>query len=135
MKITTDPVDVQASQKNVFEFLSDFNNFEQLMPEQITNWKSDSEQGSFTIQGMADITLKISNKVPNSRIEILPVGKTPIQFSLILLLEPNELNEQHTTSIIEIDANLNPMMAMMAKKPLENLVKVIGKQLNKAFTD
>ncbi len=135
MKISTNPVQIQATQKRVFEFLSDFNNLEQLMPEQITNWQSDTEQGSFSIQGMADITLKYSKKEPHSLIEILPEGKTPIQFSLYLLLNPGELNEQHTTAVVEVDAQLNPMMAMMAKRPLENLVNVIAEQLNQVFAE
>lgn len=133
MKFSTSPNQIKATQKRVFDFLCDFNNYEQLMPEQITNWKSDTEQGSFTIQGMADITLKFSKKEALHTIEILPEGKSPIQFALIIKLEEDALNEQHTTAVIEVDADLNPMMAMMVKRPLENLVNVIAEKLNKTF--
>lgn len=133
MKFSTSPNQIKATQKRVFDFLCDFNNYEQLMPEQITNWKSDTEQGSFTIQGMADITLKFSKKEAMHTIIILPEGKSPIQFALIIKLEEDSLNEQHTTAVIEVDADLNPMMAMMVKRPLENLVNVIAEQLNKTF--
>jgi len=34
---------------------------------------------------------------------------------------------------VEIDANLNPMMAMIARKPFENLVNAMAENLNKAF--
>jgi hypothetical protein len=34
---------------------------------------------------------------------------------------------------VDVDADLNPMLAMMAKKPLANLVDVMGENLNKVF--
>jgi hypothetical protein len=43
------------------------------------------------------------------------------------------MNEQKTTAGVNVDANLNPMLAMMAKKPLENLVNVMATNLNTVF--
>ncbi len=134
MKINGTPTTINATQKRVFEFLSDFNNFEQLMPEQVTNWQSDTDKCTFTIQGMATITLKYAKKDANHLIEVVPEGKTPLDFNLSVQLNPNELDEQKTTAKVEIDAQLNPMMAMMVKKPLQNLVDVIAKNLNKVFS-
>ena len=133
MKLTGDPQTINADQTTVFEFLSDFNNFEQLMPEQISEWKSDTESCTFTIQGMATITLKYASKQPYHTIEIKPEGKTPISFNLLMRLFESENESQKTTGIVEIDADLNPMMAMIARKPLENLVNVMAKKLNEAF--
>ncbi|PLW94364.1 MAG: hypothetical protein C0591_12820, partial [Marinilabiliales bacterium] len=59
--------------------------------------------------------------------------KSPISFNLRIELEEDTLNEQHTMAHVKIDANLNPMMAMIAKKPLENLVNIIGEKLNTEF--
>lgn len=134
MKINGKPTTINATQKKVFDFLCNFNNFEQLMPEQVTNWKSDSETCTFTIQGMATISLKFAKKDANHLIEVKPEGKTPLDFNLSVHLEPNELDEQKTTAGVEIDAQLNPMMAMMVKKPLQNLVDVISKNLNEVFS-
>lgn len=133
MKLTGEPQTINADQHTVFEFLSDFNNFEQLMPEQISDWKSDKDSCTFTIQGMTTITLKYANKQPNHTIEIKPEGKTPISFNLVMKLFESENESRKTTGIIEIDANLNPMMAMIARKPLENLVTVMAEKLNEVF--
>jgi len=135
MKINGKPTTINTSQKNVFEFLSDFDNFEQLMPNQVTNWKSDADSCTFTIQGMATISLKYAKKEAHHLIEVVPEGKTPLQFNLSVQLSPNELDEQKTTAGVEIDAQLNPMMAMMVKKPLQNLVDVIAKNLNETFSN
>ena len=103
------------------------------MPEQIVNWQSDKESCSFTIKGMADLTLKYNSKEPFHRVEVIPVGKPPIDFTLNIRLEPGEQDEGKTTGIMEIDTNLNPMMAMVAKRPLENLVDAMSKKLNDIF--
>ena len=134
MKFTGDPQTLNAGQKEVFEFLSDFNNFEQLMPNQVTNWKSDSESCTFTIQGMATITLKYFRKEPYHTVEVKPEGKTPISFNLLIKLFESENENHKTTGIVEIDADLNPMMAMIARKPFENLVNVMAERLNDAFS-
>ncbi len=133
MKIDGKKVTVNANRKKVFEFLSDFNNFERLMPEQIVNWKSTSEGCSFTVKGMADLSLKFDEKTPYSQIVLIPEGKSPFKFSLIARLEEDALNEQKTKVGVDVDADLNPMLAMMAKKPLANLVDVMGENLNKVF--
>lgn len=135
MNFNSKPVSLNASRKTVFEFLSNFNNFEKLMPDQVTNWKSDSETCSFTIQGMTDIQLKYSLKEAFHTIKVEPEGKSPIAFDLRVKLDESELDEQKTNGTIEINAQLNPMMAMIAKRPLENLVEVMSEKLNEVFSN
>jgi len=133
MIIAGKPTQINADKKKVFEFLSDFNNFKQLMPDQIVNWKSNKEACSFTIKGMTSLALKYKDKTPHHMIDIIPDGKSPISFNLRIELEEDNLNEQNTIANVKIDADLNPMMAMIAKKPLENLVNIIGEKLNSEF--
>lgn len=133
MKIEGDKVRINAGQQKVFEFLSDFNNYRRLMPEQIVNWKSEKETCSFTIKGMADIGLKFVRKEPPVLLELVPNGKSPVKFSLLLHLGPDTLNEQKTLVQANVDADLNPMFSMFAKKPLENLANTITEELSKVF--
>ena len=133
MIIEGKPATVNANKESVFEFLTDFNNFERLMPDQVVNWKSDEESCSFTIKGMTSISLKYKQKTPFELIDIVPEGKSPIKFNLQIILEEDLTNDQKTVAKVEIDANLNPMMAMLAKKPLENLVNIISERLNDEF--
>ncbi len=133
MKINGKKATVNTTQKKVYDFLSDFNNFEHLMPEQIVNWQSDVEHCSFTIKGMADLSLKFSKKEPPKLLELVPNGKSPINFTLLVQMQPDDFNEQKTIAWIDVDADLNPMMAMIAKKPLENLANSMTEHLNKFF--
>ncbi|NQU34590.1 MAG: SRPBCC family protein [Bacteroidetes bacterium] len=130
MIIEGKPATINQDIQSVYTFLTDFNNFQPLMPDQITNWKSDKESCSFTIQGMADISLVFSEKIPNELIKLVPQGKVPFSFSLILKLSEIESN---TIVKVDVDAKLNPMMAMMAKRPLENLVNVMAGNINDAI--
>jgi len=116
---------------SVFNFLTDFNNFKTLMPDQITNWESDTESCSFTIQGMASVKLTFAEKVPHTSIKILPVGKVPFSFGLNIMLTDQGASTQ---AQVEVDANINPMMAMIAKRPLENLVNVMAGNINDAIS-
>ena len=130
MIIEGKPAKINHSIDRVYDFLTNFNNFEPLMPEQITNWKSDNNSCSFTIQGMADISLTFGEKVPKSFVKLVPLGKVPFSFSLGLkIIEDND----STIVKIEVDADLNPMMAMTAKRPLENLVNVMASNINEAL--
>ncbi|PLX13559.1 MAG: SRPBCC family protein [Marinilabiliales bacterium] len=133
MKIEGKKVNLNAGIKKVFEFLSDFNNYEKLMPEQIINWKSSNDDCSFTIKGMADLTLKFDEKNAPSTLKIVPDGKVPFKFSLLVKLEEDSLNEQKTIAGVDVDADINPMMAMMAKRPFENLVNNMADNLNSVF--
>jgi carbon monoxide dehydrogenase subunit G len=130
MTIEGKPAIINKDIVSVYSFLTDFNNFESLMPEQITNWQSDTNSCSFTIKGMADIKLTFSEKTPHNYIKLVPEGKVPFSFSLIIRLSEQESN---TLAKVEIDAQLNPMMAMMAKRPLENLVNVMAANINDAI--
>ena len=133
MKIEGKKATLNAVPQKVFDFLSDFDNYQQLMPEQIVNWKSEKETCSFTVSGMADISLKFAKRESPRLLELTPNGKTPVNFSLMVYLEPDSLNEQKTVVRVDVDADLNPMLAMFAKKPLENLANTITSELGKVF--
>jgi len=133
MKIEGKKAVISSNQNKVFQFLSDFNNYEKLMPEQIVNWQSDKETCSFTIKGMADIKLKFARKEAPKLLELVPDGKTPVNFTLLVNIEPDTLNEQKSVVNVHVDADMNPMLAMFAKKPFENLANTISGELQKLF--
>lgn len=125
---------VNASVHEVYNFLGNFNNFGGLMPQQqISNWKSTENECSFTIQGMGNFGLRISEKVPDTRIVMVPETekKIPINFNLICEMAP--AGELSTEAQIRIEADLPAMIAMMAGKPLQNLVNILAQRLQEHF--
>ncbi len=120
MTIIESTVELDLPVDKVYLFLEDLNNHQQLMPENIYNWSSTADEASFTIQNMAKLAIKISNRVPNSEIVALPTEKPPFDVELKWTVSPNE--NGGTTAKHIISADLNMMMKMLAVGPLQKLV-------------
>ncbi|MDB5013231.1 MAG: Orotate phosphoribosyltransferase [Daejeonella sp.] len=104
----------------VYAFLSDLNNHQQLMPENIYNWSSTTDEARFTIQNMAKLALKVSSRVENSEIIIIPAEDAPFPVELKWTVVENE--DGKTKATHTISAELNMMMKMLASGPLQKLV-------------
>ncbi len=104
---------------DVYAFLADLNNHEQLMPENIYNWTSTADEARFTIKNMAKLALKISQRIENKEIVCVPSEEAPFDIKLAWRLE-EQGGETKATFVIE--AQLNMMMKMMASGPLQKLV-------------
>ncbi len=62
---------ILSSETKVYRFLSDFNNFEKLLPaDKIKNWESTENTCRFSIEGIGDVGLKIVEKGPYKLIKI-----------------------------------------------------------------
>ena len=104
----------------VYAFLADCNNHEQLMPENIYNWSSTRDEARFTIQNMAKLALKVDRRVENSEVVFVPAEKAPFDVTLRWKITPQ--GDDATAAELVIEADLNMMMKMLAVKPLQKLV-------------
>ena len=127
MHIESEKPEINKPASEVFTFLSSFNNFQKLMPEQVTNWQSTEEECSFTISGMASIGLKFVEKTPNTLLKIVSQGKSPFAFTLNVHI--TETAPDKCTSQLICEADLNPMMAMMAEKPLKKFFNFLAEKM------
>jgi carbon monoxide dehydrogenase subunit G len=122
-KIESQKVTIDCKAEKVYTFLSNFDNFESLLPEQVDNWVSTGDTCSFEVKGLATLGLRIVSKVPFSHISMIGEGKIPFNFSLdthILEVEQEKCLVQSS-----ITAEMNPFIAMVAEKPLQTLVEQI----------
>lgn len=106
--------------EEVYHFLADLNNHEKLMPPNVQDWQSTSDQASFSIPAMAGLALKIANKVENQYIQIIPAQKAP--FDISLAWQTEAVSHTETRVLLTIEADLNMMMKMLASGPLQKLV-------------
>ena len=120
------------SEKELFEYIGDMNNMPSVLPEQVVNVTADYDNLSFTIQGMGSVALRVSKREPNKFIQLVPEGKVPFQFALNVYIRSSEQQTANTLSecYFEIDAQLNPLMQMMASRPLQNLVNMMAEKVN-----
>ena len=131
MTINSEPGIINSSDVSVFSFLIDFNNFQKLMPEQIINWQSTADTCSFTIKGMADLKMQIKKKNPHSRILISSEANLPLAFDLIW--EIKSIEDEKSQAQLIFEGNINPMVSMMVKTPLQNFVNVLVQKLKEYF--
>lgn len=111
---------INKSQQELYAFLADCNNHQQLMPEQVVNWQSDTNSCKFTIKGTADLSLRIKETQPNSSIVLEPYEKVPFPFTLTWNIE-GEGDAAKVGAILAADMNM--FIKMVAAKPLENFLK------------
>ena len=104
----------------VYDFLSDMNNHEQLMPEEVTDWSSSEDEARFTVKNMIKLALAISQRTAPTDLLCTPVEDAP--FGLTLRWKLENLGMEETKATFVIDAELNMMMKMMASGPLQKLV-------------
>lgn len=131
MTIIESTVELDLPIDKVYNFLEDLNNHQQLMPENIYNWSSTADEASFTIQNMAKLAIKISNRVPNSEIVAIPTEKAPFDVELKWTVAPNA--NGGTTAKHIISADLNMMMKMLASGPLQKLADHQTKRLKEVL--
>jgi carbon monoxide dehydrogenase subunit G len=121
---------INASEEKIFTFLSDFNNFKSLIPEdRVKDWESTTDTCSFSVEGLGRFGLRIIEKEPNKLIKITSDDKTPISFFLWTQIKQVEENDSRLK--ITVDVNVNPFMATMIKNPLQNFVDTLIDQAEK----
>ena len=125
MLIQSQYVDNSKSEQEFFALVSDMRNIPSLLPEQAINVNADEDNLSFTVQGMGSISLRVSQRITYSLVQLVPVGKVPFPFTLNIKIAGLGNN---CRVMFEIDADLNPLMAMMAKRPLQNLVDMMAEK-------
>lgn len=126
-KLSSDIVRIDRSPELPYHIISEFDNFKNLMPEQIIDWQSDQNRCSFKIKGMTELNMKYEERRKNEKVVFVSDGKNPFDFMLSCQLQ--EVGQEHTNAQVFFEANLNPMLEMMAKKPLTNLLNMIAEKL------
>ena len=123
MNLESPKISIAKSAQDVFDFLANVENFEKLMPENISKFEVlDEDKFLFALKGMPEIILKKKDiEAPNKIVLGAAGGK--LDFSLtgnITETETGKSNVQLTFS-----GDFNPMMAMMIKGPIGKFIETL----------
>ena len=130
MKIETNHQTINASQEEIYNFLMDMNNFEQLFPQdKIENWESTEETCTMKIKSMGALGLKRVASTANSLIYLDSYGKTPFKFTLNIFISEKE--NDSCVAHLEFEGDINPFMKMMIEKPLTEFFNSLVKRVAK----
>jgi len=119
---------IENKDEVIFEFLSDFKNFDHLIPQdKVENWEASEDTCKFNISGIGEVGLKIIEKEPFTVIKYAGDNLAKVEFNLWIQLK--QIEEMDTRVKITFKADLNPMLTMVAKKPLQEFVNILVDRL------
>lgn len=126
-RIESKHVEIARPAQEVFAFLQDMNNFQQLLPqERISEFKSDGTSCSFKVAGAATIGLRLDGGSPPDHVRLKSTDRSPFPFTLDVHLAGNDGS---TKAYQVFEADLNPFIKMMVEGPLKNLFDHIADKM------
>jgi carbon monoxide dehydrogenase subunit G len=123
MNLESPKITIDKSAQDTYDFLGNVENFEKLMPENISKFKVlEADTFVFALKGMPEIILKKKEvEAPNKIVLGAAGGK--IDFSLtghILEIDTDKSEVQ-----LVFNGDFNPMMAMMIKGPITKFIETL----------
>lgn len=126
MKIEGNTVTVNKSQQDTFEFLTDLQNFEKLMPDTIQKFEVDGDSFLFALKGMPEIRLVLKEKTPYSNVTL---GAASSKLDFFLIADINKVDGATSEVQLNFEGKFNMMMQMMVKKPLTAFIETLTENL------
>lgn len=121
---------IHSPDKDIYNYLTNFENFKNLIPQdKINDWQSDENSCSFNIDPVGKTGVKIIEKEPHKLVKLTGIDESPYNFTFWLQLKQTE--EKITKVKLTMDVELNAMLQMMAKKPLQEFLNKLIDQLEK----
>jgi carbon monoxide dehydrogenase subunit G len=131
MNLESPKVTIQKSSQDVFDFLSDVKNFEQLMPENISKFEVlGDDKFLFALKGMPEIVLKKKETIAPNKI-VLGAAGGKLDFSLIGNI--TETTDIQSEVQLTFEGDFNPMMAMMIKGPIGKFIETLANNMTTAI--
>ena len=128
MNLESPIVCVSKTTQDVYNFLMNVENFEQIMPESKQKFeKLSDEKFLFQLKGMPEIVLKQKESTPHSTI-VLGAASDKLPFTLTA-----NISEKGSDTDVQLvfDGQFNAMMGMMIKGPIQNFINALSENLAK----
>lgn len=129
MKLESPKISIDKSARELFDFLSSVENFEKLMPENMSRFEMlDDDKFLFALKGMPEIVLEKKEAVAPNKI-VLGAAGGKLDFSLTGHISEIETN----TSAVQLvfAGEFNPMMGMMIKGPITKFIETLVDNMKK----
>ena len=128
MNLESPKVTVQKSSKEIFDYLSKVENFEEIMPENIDSFKAEEGSFKFALKGMPEIRLALQETESPKKIVL---GSTSDKFPFTLTADIEEDTDSSSNVQLNFDGSFNPMVAMMVKGPLQKFINTLIANIEK----
>ena len=114
--IKSEVAKVEKSAENIYNFLMNLNNLNQIMPQdKVSEWESDDTFCKFKVKNMGKIGFKHNSSTEFSNIKLSSLSDKP--FGFVLDININTVGDNCEVEMV-VDVNINKFMLMMVEKPL-----------------
>jgi len=115
----------------IFGLLSDLNNIEKIKDripqDMLKELEFDTDSCRFSVEPVGQVGLRIVEREPASMIKFA-AEQSPVDFNLWIQLK--QVAENDTRIKVTLKADLNPIIKMMASKPIETFVNKLAEILS-----
>jgi len=121
MKIESKIGKSTSSNVKIYEFISNFHNFKELLPaDKVTGWEASEDKCSFNVDPLGRTGLKIIEKEPHKLVKMSSDPEfSSYQFNIWIQLK--KVADDDTRVKVTIEPLVNKMMLPMLKLPLKKL--------------
>jgi hypothetical protein len=128
MKIESRIGKIQTGNERVYHHLADFSRLGEYVKDQkVSDFKSDTDSCSFKVDNMGYFGMRIIEREPYKLIKIVSDEQMPFGFTLWIQLK--EVDALDIRVKVTLEAQLNQLMALMAKGPLTKFVESLVDKL------
>lgn len=127
MNLESRQVTTSKSQEELYTFLTQVENFKQLMPEDTKFEVQGTDKFLFGLKGMPEIRLGLQESIPHSKVVL---GSTSDKLAFTLTCDMVQ-QENGTLAQLHFNGVFNAMMAMMIKGPINKFLEQLATGLEK----
>lgn len=128
-RIEIEKREIHAPQQKVFEYLADFTNYKELMPDSVTHWEATADACTLQMAMLPKISMQVAERIPHSSIFIK--GSGPFDFTLTIHVDP--VGENKCISGMVFEADINAFMKVMIEKPMGSFFGYMTKKVQEKF--
>ncbi len=123
MNLESPKVTIDKSAQELFDFLSKVENFEKLMPENMSKFEMiGNDKFLFALKGMPEIILQKKEEIAPHKI-VLGAAGGKLDFSLTGNI--TEIDTKKSEVQLVFSGEFNPMMGMMIKGPISKFIETL----------
>lgn len=128
MKLESKIGKIAYSSEIVYNFLTNYDNFKKFIPtDKIQDWETGDDWCKFKVSPIGATGIKTVEKEPFSLIKLANLDEG--QYNFFFWVQLKQVDVADTRIKLTIDVNLNPMLQMMAKKPLQDFLDKLVDQM------
>ncbi|MAZ27536.1 MAG: orotate phosphoribosyltransferase [Cytophagaceae bacterium] len=129
MKLQSPEKVINKTPEEVYAFLNTVENYEQLMPDNISKFEVLGEKRFlFALKGMPEIVLDLKESIPYNKV-ILGAASDKLPFTLTS--EIKEVADDSSEVQLFFEGQFNTMISMMVKSPLQKFMDTLVTNMQK----